>query len=500
MEQFDTLFVINQELGPDQLALSCRERGLASALVLSSHQLFPDERRLFAELWQGRAEFVTFADLLDEADLVRCDEEARSELLARRQGGEGDYAGRFMAASLAGKNRLAYQRLCRSKSFSEVLYTPGLGICPSFWRDLGKPLHSGGVGGPNHAAPGPARLFGPLLDRAHAVLSRLRPRRRLVPVIAEGGTSYLFFSPLKRLRIRGEAAVQQRSLPLSSAPSAAAVPQGTVPCMTVHGYDEALARALGGVLVFVDGYHPANYPPAYIDGYGPGDSFVPRTMFDARWFTGHGKRICAPPLFLEREFFADCAAGAADRVLIAFNHAGDWTSLISRCDTDRLVAAVVELARALPELSFRMRLHPTMDHPAHEGVQASRRIARFVAGEGLANLHLSDSDLASDLEWCQLCLSEYSQVLLDAWRMGKLGAAVNLTRRRSFMQDYADLGFFQATSVPETLALLRRVAADLGAAVAQQNRAVGSYNALLSGWLEESPGPYSGRSFPQRVC
>jgi hypothetical protein len=254
--------------------------------------------------------------------------------------------------------------------------------------------------------------------------------------------------------------------------------------MTIHDYDLATAEALGGVLVFVDGYHPSNYPRSYLDSYGD-DIFVVRTMFDESWFKTSGKRTIKPPAFLEREHFASCVITRATRVLVALTHAGDWTALINRSDTDDLVTATVNMAHKLPQLSFRIRMHPTMSHPAHEGVHSSERIKELVRSANLANLHTSTLDLSEDLAWCEICLSEYSQVLLDALRMGKLGVSVNLTRRRSFMQDYSDLGFFHACSFEEALALLRRIVEDPRGASSKQNRAVVRYNALFVNWLGE---------------
>jgi len=126
-----------------------------------------------------------------------------------------------------------------------------------------------------------------------------------------------------------------------------------------------------------------------------------------------------------------------------------------------------------------------MNHPAHEGVNSAERIRKYVSSANLANLHISTFELSEDLAWCDVCLSEYSQVLLDALRSGKIGVAVNLTRRRSFMQDYVDLGFFYASSLEETWVLLNRIAGAPADASSEQNRAVDRYNVLFLDWLEK---------------
>jgi len=206
-----------------------------------------------------------------------------------------------------------------------------------------------------------------------------------------------------------------------------------------------------------------------------------------------------PPKFLEREYFAPCSVGSAGRVLVALNHAGDWTAVINRSDTDDLVVVAVELARRSPDVVFRVRLHPTMNHPAHEGVRSSHRMTEFVRGVNLANLHVSTQPLDEDLRWCDLCLSEYSQVLLDALRSGKLGLSLNVTKRRSFMQDYTDVGFFHAENLDDASCMLQRMVADPIGAACLQNKAVERYNGLLADWLEERRHP-SELHQPRTLC
>jgi hypothetical protein len=63
-----------------------------------------------------------------------------------------------------------------------------------------------------------------------------------------------------------------------------------------------------------------------------------------------------------------------------------------------------------------------------------------------------------------------------------LGAAINLTRRRSFMVDYERLGFLSINSKEELVQLLRSVLNDPNMAIAIQNHAVERFNATLTRW------------------
>jgi hypothetical protein len=506
MERRDALFVINQDASLADLKTVCQAEDIRSALILTTHRLFSHEQEMLSQI-VAYVKIISFADLLSETDMCHCDAMAEHVLFSERRSGTVDYISRFMALSLIEKNRIAYERLSNLYQFRMVYYVPGLGVAASYWENVGVLLHNLDQAskikrGIKIIVP---RKLKPLFSAAGEVKRFLKPDAREIYVIREDGTTYIFLSALKRLRIHPDVLVetvklQQRSKKTSreqivqlltnlknSVNSSINHRSGNkiTFCMTIHGYDRALAKELGGVMVFVDGYHPSNYPRSYLENYRNDDVFVARTMFDEHWFTIYGKRTIKPPAFMEREYFAPCAACSGSRVLVALNHAGDWTALINRSDTDDLVAAAAEMARRLPHILFRIRTHPTMNHPAHEGLHSSERIELFVRSVNLANLHISTQNLAADIAWCDVCLSEYSQVLLDAMRIGKLGVAVNLTKRRSLMQDYDDIGFFHARNLVQAISILQYIVDDRISACYQQNLAVDRYNAMLTEWLGE---------------
>jgi hypothetical protein len=483
MHQYDALFVINQDADLVRLLAIQREQGIRSACVLATHRLLPSER---AELLSAieRLESLSFADLLTDADLSACDEMATNRLLIDGRRGMGDYAERFMSLSVDEKNRLAHDRLSRSSRFRQVFYTAGLGVSASYWATVGSPVKggsqpgTGGAGAEGEVQPWKKPLRGVVnfVRRRLDTASREARQSSERFVIRADGATYAFLADLKRLRLRPGTVVTREKCEMK---------EGARLCTTVHQYDPALAKAPGGVLVFVDGYHPSNYPRSYLDGFGANDVFAVRTMYDERWFQNFGRQTVKPPPFVEREFFETCTTTQIARVLVALNHAGDWTALINRSDTDDLVVWTTEIARRLPDVTFRIRMHPTMDHPAHEGLRASQRLDHFVRAAECTNVHTSRESLEADVAWCDACVSEYSQVLLDTFRLGKLGVAVNLTARRSFMQDYADAGFFHLSGATEANRLFPLIVEDPGSARTRQNRAVDHYNTRLAEWLRE---------------
>jgi hypothetical protein len=120
-----------------------------------------------------------------------------------------------------------------------------------------------------------------------------------------------------------------------------------------------------------------------------------------------------------------------------------------------------------------------MAHEEHEGRNSVKRVASFVGGRGLENFALSVASLAEDLDWADVVLSEYSQTLIDALRLGKWGLIANMTGRRSFMKCFEDLGFASASGYGELKGLLGKIAADPAGFGRAQNEAVKRYNGEL---------------------
>ncbi len=501
----DALFVINQACSFDEMQAVCAAHRFKTVVVVTTHRVYPAEQQILAAL-APQVEICSFSDLLSESDMLACDQIALQSMARYNHPREPFDVSCFMALSTYAKNWLIHQHLAERYHVVSSYYLPGLGVAADYWQPIATLLGSATPGMPVYLKllVFARRVLAPVVRHAHR-LWLMMPQAGYR--IRHAGQHYLFFASLKRLHIRPDVTLERLGrlsvvLPLLFlAPAHLLGIPAQHPlrqqirnqlghhahwCMTIHDYQQDLAGLLGEVLVFVDGYHPSNYPRSYIDLYAD-NLFVVRTMFDERWFVTHGKRVLKPPAFIEQEFFEPCRPMLSSHVLVALNHAGDWTALINRSDTDELVLATAELARTFPTLQFRLRAHPTMSRPEHEGLNAIERIRRFVQALKLPNLKLSTGDLAADLAWCDLCLSEYSQVLLDALKSGCLGLAVNLTSRRSFMQDYADCGFFQATNQQQLIDMLQFISEQPDLACVQQNRAVASYNRRLSAWLGETP-------------
>ena len=250
---------------------------------------------------------------------------------------------------------------------------------------------------------------------------------------------------------------------------------------TLHNYHYELSRLRRPLEIFVDGFHPANYPRTYIDSFISGD-FVVRTMYDELWFRKYGRKTIKPYSFLKKEYFktVDKNNKPIRSIVLLLNHAGDWTALINRSDTDILVQAFADTADKLKDLQFVIRPHPTMVHPLHEGKNSIERIRKFINKCNYHNLSFSNRSLQDDIAAGDVFISEYSQTLLDIFKAGKLGIIANLTNRRSFMEDYAKLGFLSVNTTENICKTISLVSENPMEFKKIQNNASMKYNEELN--------------------
>ncbi len=493
----DAVFVIHQDVPLE--ALRRVRQGLSGArmLVLTTHQPFPNE---ISELRQigDDVRILPFASLLSDEEMAGCDaaatnhcrKAASSKSLVR-------YVRAFMAESRRTKNRIVCEKFLRQFQPRRVFVAEDLGIDSGPWLASGAQSLScppQAVGSPGVVS----RLKRLLLQEINIVPSTSDDAERRSAVI---------LGPVHRIPIReGPVVLRKRWL---SADAIGRIAGGrlferTVAailssrgasadfdlCTTVHSYSAAmseLAMELKRTLrVLVDGHHPSNYSASYLDGFGE-CVFVAANHLSAKWFEHNGRTVVPALWFQPAERFVPCSARNVRSVMLALNHAGDWSALVNRSDTDLIIEEFSDMAGDHPDLQFIIRLHPTMATPDHEGVNSMRRIRTFLASRGPANLSVSDRTLAEDLTRCDLYVSEYSQVLIDAWKRGRLGVAFNPTSRRSFMDDYRRLGFPHLEGRGELRAWFKKVLDAPAQLCAMQNAAIQRFNQSQETWERAAP-------------
>ncbi len=488
----DALFVVNQETDVSRIHDISRLEGFHSLLILSTHRPFRNEILEMQDA-ASHVEIRSFAEFLTDADMQSCDDRASSELLLYRGNPEilKTYFSRFMGKSLRNKNEIVSSRVVSKYGPRKVYYQEGLGVDAAVW---------GGCGGSALEAEGVKRFLRHNLRRIHRGLSGFINKRNLMTLVSDGSVCYVFLTSVRRLKFSNYARVhpipfsfsqwlqfhisRNRRVALVHAilrqiPSSLGEPRLAT---TIHEYSYKLGDLGLPLHVFVDGFHPSNYPRSYVDHFSDHCIFMINHVFNAPWFERHRRKILPAMPFLQSPIMKPVSFSGSypsKVILLALNHAGDWTALINRSDTDLLVEAFSDLAEELPDLTFIIRPHPTMATPGHEGIHSLERIKRYVFWRGIPNLSVSEQPLEHDMQRSNVFVSEYSQVLIDAFQVGKLGIIVNLTSRRSFMEDYENLGFLFVRTSEELRNLLARITEDSRPAVEVQNKAVDGYNTLL---------------------
>lgn len=489
----DALLVFHRLTPPGVLCAAVRTTGAQRVALLTTHRPFAFEREGLATLLApASVTFHHFAQFLDDAALAEIDDATSAELRPANLA-PADYTEIFQHRLTQGKNAAVRARILGLFSPRHIFVAHGLGLDGSVWHRHGAHLLERGSRLAALRLTAAYRRCRALVETLrHSGFGRcLRRLRKSRPaqghVVHDGTVGYVFAAGFRRIRPRPGTPV--RHLPLTTA---LADPTVRFVATTLHDNPVSAHRLGRPVRIFVDGYLPTNYPRTYIDALPPTE-IVSADPFAARWFALHGRTALRAPSFIDPGYFSTNACSSPIRTVVCLlNHTGDWSALINRSDTDILAETFAQLAARHATLRFILRAHPGMDHSCHEGHGALARLAELVTRTAQPNLEFSRAPLSADLDRGDLFISEYSNTLIDAWRAGKLGLVANLTARRSFMQDFTDLGFAGVNSDAELHAALLSACADATCFAAHQSAAASRYNSLLPATCTEfiaSPPP-----------
>lgn len=503
------VIVAHQDVSWDDISRFLAKRDVRAAILLTTHHLFRTERVALTHKCPIDWAFAECADFLSDAEMAECDEEATRRLSdsRHRMARLGTYASEFMSLSQRLKNERLLGKVKAIAGSAVLCYAAGLGVDGGVWAA------AGGVALQHEEIPDPPQAATCMPAGSSGLLRRFaaRVRREFVggmpleaTVVYDAVNCYVFLTSTKRLHF--EAAYKQKrtiqisamrlkvlrrlhsgeSLYKRALKCTALRGRNPILCTTIHEYTPSMICDDVPLWVFTDGFHPSNYPRSYVDAYAD-TQIVVDCPLSAQWFSKYGYRVLHAPSFIKRPVMAHVKYGRPVRnVLLALNHAGDWTSLVNRSDTDRLVESFVQTASRFPHLRFIVRAHPSMSHPSHEGRLARIRLRKFCQDAGCPNVDFSSRALEEDLSCADVCVSEYSQVLIEAMRRGILSIIVNVTGRRSFMADYERLGFPCASSNDELAQTVGTCVENPATAASRQNAAVDRYNELLARWHSEA--------------
>ncbi|HNX77386.1 MAG TPA: hypothetical protein PLM07_16720 [Candidatus Rifleibacterium sp.] len=493
MKFYDSLFVINQNNSIENIAEIINQQSFQTVLILSTNHLFSFEKFLLTSLTRCQYDFKIFSDYISDEAMETCDNAATEELQKELPAaGKVQYAQLFMNLSMRNKNRIVLENLRKTCLIGKVFFSSKLGIFPDVWQKNGTWL----------SKPEKRMIlrFNPYSWFKQKLSPQKYFRQMEVHIFERDNEKLFFFCPLKRLEFASDITFEKQIFrPISYLrwpnisfeacidnfiEKNASPGKESIFCTTIHGYDIRFANVRHPIRIFVDGFHPSNYPRSYIDVY-PNATFVTRDLISLRWFKQFGKKVSTDCNYLKLPCFRIPAFDFSLRkVYLLLNHAGDWSALINRSDTDLLIETFARAAAEFSDQKFVIRLHPTMDHVDHEGLNASSRLHAFVAATRLPNLYISQKTLEQDLLDADLIISEYSKTIIDAFSQGKIALICNLTKRRSFMKDYEEFGFPCCESFEQITDFINRAIRTPEAIVTTMRMATSKYNQWLNSSLK----------------
>lgn len=474
LSKFD-LFVVNQNVTTDILR---KKISKSNNVFLSTHMYLPMEKVELSQLSE-RVIFHTFDDFLIDKSMSQCDDSAF--MRQATDAGNFDF-NHYMMDVVHQKNLIVAHAVINKYKPDRIFVSDGLGIDKNVW-DVYESLGSYNA---------KLKFFQEgILSKGMKKISSLLSFKTFF-TIRKDKREFLFVSDIKRLKLNGNVSIREKKY-LSFLYKAIVLFSaflGKNISTTIHGFDRFLlkTRTNRTLFVFTDGFFPSNYPASYIRGYGEETVFFAENFINAKWFSRLGLRVYFND-FLEptkMQKAIKCCHSEKVTVLVAFNHAADWTALINRSDTDKLFDVVVRLSMSVKGVKFVLRLHPTMAHPRHEGVSSFKRLKSYVANLASDNLIVSNNSLEKDLLEADIVMSEYSNVLIHGIASGKLGVIVNVTNRRNFMIDFVDLGFHYCDSLSQLTSFFENVLRDSNKIILQQNQAVERYNIEQKSFIENN--------------
>ena len=511
-ESFDALIVVSQDVDFQEVMKIVQANKYNSIFVLSTYFLFPsEEERLQNLISSTRIKVKSFGDFLDEKAMLQIDHEAFERYAATHPvNPDTNYI--FLENLVYLKNKAIHNELLAEFSFGKIHYWGtgwirfNLGISPKYWKEQnGKnELSKFYLWKKRLTRRLQKNAFGRFIRSIILYFEMLFQNR--TAWILNWKNEHFVFHSLRRLKFEDGVDFNKinykgiqffnlfknnsRSKILERFIKKQKLEGDVRLASPLHQYAQLynfLNKPFLPVLIFVDGYRPSNYPPYAYVYYFPFGDFVSRDQYDFELKT-KSKRVAIKPFpFLKKSYFKIPELHnntATDTIILSLNHGGDWSSLINRTDTDQMIFSFCKLSRQYKNKKFIIRLHPTMSLPRHEGKNAKVRIENLIQEMNYPNLSVSKVSLEEDWARGDVFVSEYSLSALDAMRFGKICLFVNLTRRRSFVQDFVDLGFPLVNGEERFYLKMKDIFDDPIPFQKRQIEAAKKYNNLLSDFLK----------------
>jgi hypothetical protein len=454
------LFIINLYADPLEFAQGINEDD--QVLIVSTHSLFDSEKKNWRQHLSCPVDFLRFDHWnaqLEEAELDR----KAFQRVRRWNAFTSIYQALYFKEVNRLKNGFIHKQLLDQGLIdTSTEITVGaqsyelhnLGISRTYWKSKGVRVLNQG---PNKAfflfrkrvsSWRPLQLFVALAKAFY-----LAVKTREVQHVQDGSKAFYLLSN-RRIQLKEDLQTSSRRIrafnPFSWSQRKIQL------AAPVHSNEELLAMypfvRRKNMTVIQDAFRPTSYPPYYYANSYNGCMLVAQDKVDYQFFKDAGLSVYPLGTLLKKKKLKASEEGSKSPVktiCLSLNHAGNWSTLISRCDTDGPIQALIQLATQHLDLNFIIRLHPNSSRPKAEGIGWHERIEKEIAALGMENLELSKVPIEEDWKRADLFISEYSLSVVDALQFGKMVIFLNLTIRRSFVTDLVRIGFKEANSLEE---------------------------------------------------
>jgi len=463
MQNIDILYIINSDVTINELILFIEKTNKKSYFFLTTHYIFEEEIKILKSKFSNKTIINRdFTYYFDDKDMNNFDDEALQYSYKK------NYFDNtlFMSLSVKNKNQYVKNKLLNIYKFIDIYCEDGIGINKDIWVNSKNELNENNF-----------------IKNKISKFKRIVTKRKKISFLNYKNDKYLFFGTTKRIKFVNEITLEMKDYNylLLLILLKFNYFKNFKLCFATHEYDKRLIDFKNkDIFMVIDGYMSPNYPKTNIELFR-NVIVVTDKYYNSKWFYNYNISINKPFPFQEVSYFKEVEKPyIINKVVLLMNHTGDWTSLINRSDDDFLLEAFCRLAKFFQNIEFIVRLHPTAIHELHNGKEYNNRIYNYIKILNLDNLSISDKNLNEDLERGDLFFSEYSNTLLDAISIGKIGVISNMTKRRNFMQEFVDLGFHHIDSNDELYNIMSNaISSDtIKNIITKQNIAVKKYNNL----------------------
>ena len=450
------LIVFNSNTEVQNLAEAISQREHENITLLSTHHLFEHEKEWLKTHCSNKSlSFIHFGTFNSSEALLNIDRssyEKNKGLLKYNY----LYINNFKLDLLRLKNEYIHKSLSQTIGnhdtlvFSSTYSINNLGISYEYWSTIGAKIVSTKGNWYKLKTFLQTSFFGKMVYHIKAVIRAHTPLQYFQ--IKLDGMDWHFYS-LKRIHLKDEVQATKKW----GRPFYISRKKESVSAIGLHDSGKALNMlpyiSSKNLHIIGDAFRPTVYPP-YLFAYAflEAGTYIPKDKIDAEFFASAGLNVAKNrPQFLAKESFEIIKSEPpkVKTIVLSLNHAGDWSALINRSDTDILIEAFCEISKLHPSLQFVIRLHPTMTGPRAEGINSRKRVEQYVKSLSQSNLSISTVSLQDDWERGDLFISEYSLSVIDAIKRGKMGIFCNLTNRLSFMKDWVEMGMLEVNSIAE---------------------------------------------------